>query len=476
MCRTTADARVVKIAPQPGRQEQFLSCSADIAVYGGSAGGGKTWSLLLDPLRYVGVPGFNAVILRRTFPEITRAGGMWDEASNLYPYAGGVPNRSNYSFHFPKDSRIEFGHLQYDSDLSSYLGAQICMIGFDQLETFTEKQFWFMVSRNRSTCGVRPYIRATCNPDPDSFVYKLLSWWIAEDGYADLDRAGVIRWFIRVDDRIVWSESRDTLVELFGEYEPLSLTFIPATIYDNPALLKKDPGYLARLKAMSYIERERYLGDPRRGGNWKIKPEAGKVFNREWFEIVPEAPAAGIDARGWDFAASVVSLRNDDPDFTASVKIRKYNGFYYILDCTNDRVPAGEIDALVKAISMQDKQVSIAANTRYLVRWEIEPGSAGLRESNRMARMLAGLDATGVPATGDKLSRWRPLAAQASNGFVKLVAGAWNDMFLSALHGQPDLPHDDIPDAAAVAFAAIAEINDEPEQQQEIKPALMELL
>lgn len=472
-----AETKIIRIAPQKGRQEEFLSCPADIAVYGGSAGGGKTWGLLLDPLRHINAPGFNAVIFRRTFPEITQAGGMWDEANSIYPYAGGVPNKSNYSFRFPNDVRIEFNHLQYDKDLISYLGAQICMIGFDQLETFTEKQFWFMVGRNRSTCGVRPYIRATCNPDPDSFVYKLLEWWIDKDGYANLERAGKMRWFVRVDENLIWADNKNELLERFGnEYEPLSLTFIPATVYDNPALLAKDPGYLARLKAMSYVERQRYLGDPKRGGNWKVKPEAGKVFNREWFEIVPQAPSAGVDVRGWDFAASVVSLRNDDPDFTASVKIRKYNGYYYVMDCTNDRIPAGEIDSLVKTVSMQDRQISSASNTRYMVRWEVEPGSAGLRESNRMARMLAGFDAMGVLATGDKLSRWKPFSAQASNGFVKLVSAPWNDLFLSALHGQPDLPHDDIADAAALAFSAVAEVEEEQKDDNRVVPALMELL
>ena len=78
-------------------------------------------------------------------------------------------------------------------------GAQITLICFDELTHFSAHQFFYMVSRNRSTCGVRPYIRATCNPDADSWVADLLAWWIdQETGLPIRERAGVVRYYIRI--------------------------------------------------------------------------------------------------------------------------------------------------------------------------------------------------------------------------------------------------------------------------------------
>ena len=86
------------------------------------------------------------------------------------------------------------------------------------------------------------------------------------------------------------------------------------------------------------------------------------------------------------------------------------------------------------------------------MRWEIEPGSAAKRESHRLTRQLVGYDAKGKNFKGDKLTRARSLAVRAEIGDVKLLKGSWNGEFLSHMHGQPDLPHDDIMDSAAGAF------------------------
>ena len=85
-----AAARVITIGPQPGPQERFLASSSDIAIYGGSAGGGKTWALLMEPLRHVHNPDFGAVFFRRSTVQIRNEGGLWDESAKLYPSAGGM--------------------------------------------------------------------------------------------------------------------------------------------------------------------------------------------------------------------------------------------------------------------------------------------------------------------------------------------------------------------------------------------------
>ena len=437
------EPEVIDIRPQP-RQEQFLASPADIAIYGGAAGGGKTWSLLLEPLRHIGNKDFGAVILRRSIPEITKEGALWDEAGNIYPLMGGRPNQNEHYYVFPKGAKVTFAHLQYDMNLQDWRGAQIVLIEFDQLETFTEKMFFYMLSRNRSTSGIQPYIRATCNPEP-GWLADFLAWWIDEDGYAIMERSGVIRWMVRENDITYWADTREELAQSHPNSTPKSVTFVVSTVYDNEILLQKDPSYLANLQALSYVDRARLLGDKQRGGNWKIVPAAGKIFNKSWFEIVDAVPAGLTIIRFWDLAATTKKLKKDDPDFTASVKMGKFQGIYYILDCTAEQIDPAETDRTMKNQASQD-------GSDIAQRWEQEGGASGKRDNVHIVSNLVGYDGVGIKPQGDKITRAKPLAAQSLAGNVKLLRGPWTEVWLNHMHGQPDLPHDDIMDASSGAF------------------------
>lgn len=446
-----ANVPIISLRPQE-RQEEFLASSADITIYGGGAGGGKTWSLLIEPLRNINVPGFGAVIFRRSIPEIINEGGMWDEANGIYPYMGGMKNSQKHSYIFPEGSRISFAHLQYEKDLTTWRGSQIALIEFDQLETFTKNQFFYMLSRNRSTCGVRPYIRATCNPEP-GWVGEFLDWWIDEEGWAIPERSGRIRWMVRNKDQNYWADTKEELIKQFPDDIPKSVTFILSTIYDNQILMDKDPNYISNLQSLSYIDRMRLLGDARRGGNWKIKPGAGKLFNSQWFEIVDAVPEGGIEERFWDMAATGATFgqsgrvrpRQKTADYTASVKMRHVKDVTYVLDMTNQHISPAEIDNVIVNTASQDW-------AKCRVRWEEEGGSAGKINSANLVKKLKGYDAMGIHPNDDKIARAKPFAAQAYAGNVKLLRGKWNDEYLVHLHGQPDLPHDDIMDASSGAF------------------------
>lgn len=270
-----------EIRPQPGPQTLFLASSADIVIYGGAAGGGKTWGILLEPLRHIHNKTFAAAIFRRTSVQIRNPGALWDQSQRLYHYARGRPQLTPVpTWFFPSGSQISFNHLEHDKNVHDYQGAEIPFIGFDELTHFSEEQFWYMVSRNRSTCGVRPYIRATCNPDCDSWVAQFIAWWIDPDtGYPIPERAGIIRWFVRVGDKLIWGESPESLSgyvsPLDGEpIQPKSVTFIPSRLSDNQVLMKADPGYLANLMALPMVERERLLN-----GNWKIRWQGQRFFD-----------------------------------------------------------------------------------------------------------------------------------------------------------------------------------------------------
>lgn len=295
-------SQTIEIGPQPGKQTDFADCRADVAIYGGHAGAGKSWGLIFEPVVHLENPKFGAVIFRRTSPEITNEGGLWDEAAAMYPIIGGMPNINALRYTFPSGSRVSFRHIQYEKDLLGYQGAQIPLIEFDQLEHFTRKQFFYMLSRNRSTCGIRPYVRATCNPRPN-WLADFLSWWIDQDtGYAIEERSGIIRYFVHVGDQVHWGDTREELAEKFpdfdAEHDIKSCTFIVAKLTDNQILMKKDPGYRANLLAQTYVERERLLK-----GNWHIRDTDGTEWPGEYF--------ADIYADDWPDAFELSAIAVD---------------------------------------------------------------------------------------------------------------------------------------------------------------------
>jgi hypothetical protein len=290
-------SEIINISPQAGFQEKFLSSSADVVVGGGAAGAGKTRALLMEPLRNMKVRGYSATIFRRTYPEITNPGALWDESTKIYPYCGFEPVKSSLEWHM-KDkanreiSKVVFRHLQYEDSLSDYQGAQLPFIGFDELTHFTRDMFLYLLSRNRSTCGVPSIVRATCNPDADSWLAEFIDWYIGEDGYIRKDRDGVIRYFTIDKDKVVWGETKGEVIEKarykfdlipHGNKEDLvmSFTFIEGDIHENKILLKDDPAYLAKLLSGSEEDQLRLYKK-----NWKIKIEKDIIFNHIKFQDV----------------------------------------------------------------------------------------------------------------------------------------------------------------------------------------------
>ena len=170
-----------KIGPQPGPQTLALSSVADILIFGGSAGGGKSYTLLLEALRHVtSNPKFSAVFFRRTMTQITNPGGLWDASMQIYPLVGGIPQLDPMGWSWKNGGKVRFAHLEHEQTKNNWQGSEIPLLLFDELTHFSESMFWYMISRNRSMSGVRGYIRATCNPDADSWVARFIAWWIDE--------------------------------------------------------------------------------------------------------------------------------------------------------------------------------------------------------------------------------------------------------------------------------------------------------
>lgn len=293
-----------------------MSSSADIVIFGGSAGGGKSFALLLEPVRHHANDRFGGVIFRRTSPQLTGAGSLWEEAQQLYrPLGARMLETPTLRAVFPSGATLQFLHLQHVSDVFDHQGKQYAFVGLDELTHFEESQFWYLVSRMRTTSGVRSYMRCTCNPDPDSFVKKLILWWLDDEGeYARPERSGVVRWFIRDGDSMRWGASREELLPVCQPgQEPMSVTFILSSLDDNPALTSKDPGYRGRLFSLPLVERERLLK-----GNWKIRAEGGKYVSHEDFAVrwTPETLPRELQVYGAsDFAVSE-PRPGKEPDFT----------------------------------------------------------------------------------------------------------------------------------------------------------------
>ena len=437
------------IKPQKGPQEKFLATSADIAIYGGAAGGGKTFAILMDPMRYMYVPGFRAVIFRKSYTQITASGGLWDESFDLYgDISGAIPVKNpKYKWTFKNKGAVYFDYLGRDEDVEKWQGSQITMIGFDELTHFTERQFFYMLSRNRSTCGVKPYVRATCNPDSDSWVAKFISWWIDQDtGYPITERSGKIRYMARIDDVVTWGSTKKELVDKGIDRKLIkSVTFIASTLNDNKILMEKDPSYLANLKALPLVEMERLLK-----GNWKIKAAAGMFFKRTQLGgILTTLPNDIVSlVRGWDLAATDTD-ENDEAAYTAGVLMAyRSNGRFLIIDVINQQLKAGDVRKLLKQTTALD-------NITYgYVRQRLpqDPGQAGKAQAESFALMLAGFDFSIQLESGSKQTRAEPMAAIWQQGFFDIMAGEWNESYLNQLESFPESKFKDMVDAGSSAF------------------------
>lgn len=443
--------------PRSRPQEAFLSNKADICIMGGARGGGKTYGLQLESGRWLHRSGFYGVLLRNTLVAIKKPGGMWDEGYPFYDRLGGTPNKSELSWRFPAGSKMNYGHLETNSAIESWRGAQVGFIGIDQLELIKEHAFWPLLGSGRSMTGIKPYVRATCNPDPDCFLYKngdesgLITWWINTDtGYPIPERSGKIRWFVRDDDRMVWDDRPEPLMAQYPGSMPLSVSFVPATVYDNQILLQTNPRYLAMLMALPLVERLRMLG-----GNWKIKAAAGTTLQGGWFRPQSALPLRWRRLlRFWDLAGTVPSETNQDPDWTAGVLMGLDEmGVMWILDVRRFRKATGAVELEIKRTAIEDgRHVEIMI--------EQEGGSSGIGWPDSIIRNhLAGFQAKRDKPKGSKLARARIMGGLAEHGRINVpdndrLDAKWLPMFLNECESFTDgsqSGHDDMVDAASAA-------------------------
>ena len=241
--------------PQP-KQRQFQERPEYEALYGGAAGGGKSDALLAEALRQVHIPHYKALILRKTYPQltelITRSHAIYGAAFPRAHYNG-----TEHCWHFPSGAMIYFGSMQHSKDKTNYQGKAYDFIGFDELTHFTYDEYSYMFSRNRPTGpGTRVYIRATTNPGgighgwvKDRFITAAPPLTPIKDVYTVASPEGMVQ----IEKNRI---------------------FVPSTVFDNQKLLENDPNYLASLAMLPEAEKNALLY-----GSWDSFE--GQVFT-EW--------------------------------------------------------------------------------------------------------------------------------------------------------------------------------------------------
>ena len=229
--------------PNEGPQTEFLAAPERDVLYGGAAGGGKSYAMLVDPLRYAHKKAHRALILRRSMPELRE---LIDKSRELYPqaYPGCKFKEVEKLWNFPSGAKIEFGFLERDADVYRYQGQAYSWIGFDEITHLPTEFAWnYLGSRLRTTdSSIETYLRCTANP------------------------GGVgAQW---VKKRYVNPVDHNTS---FVGKDGLSRRFIPASLVDNP-YLAEDGRYEEMLKALPPVQRKQLLE-----GNWDVAEGAAFV-------------------------------------------------------------------------------------------------------------------------------------------------------------------------------------------------------
>lgn len=419
----------IRIGPNPGPQSAAYASSADITVYGGQAGGGKTFLTLLRMAVHADQhANYAGVIFRRELPMVKVGGGLWEESLGLYPAFKAKPNSADLFWRFGNRSMIQFRSLQHETDMVNYQGAQLAEFCFEEATHFTEAQFWYLFSRLRTTCGMRARCMMTCNPDPDSWVRRLIDWWIGVDGLAIPERAGAKRWFLRDGDSLVWGDSpadvRAAAPAHLKRKTPKSVRFIPATLADNP---KGDKNYRSTLEALPLVERERLLG-----GNWNVRAVAGSYFKRSYFEVVDRIPGNVVKrVRGWDLAGTEASKDNPNPDWTVGVALSQLEDGRMVIDHAEFlRESPAKVDNALKNTASSDGLRTVQAL------WQ-DPAQAGKAQRDYIVGMLRGYRVRFVVASEDKETYAGPVSSDAENGKILVLRGPWNEMLFSQLESFP---------------------------------------
>jgi predicted phage terminase large subunit-like protein len=392
--------------PTPTQQAALaLDHRFEELLYGGAAGGGKSDYLLMAALRYVEHPGYAALILRKTFADLSKPDALIPRSKEwLYPTDARY-NDQRHEWTFPSGATLSFGFLQHPGDEYRYQGSAYQLVGFDEVTHIPWRQYDYLRSRLRRLAG-RPVplrIRTTGNPDGP---------------YVD------------------WV--RDYFVE---HGLTAGRPFIPSRLEDNPHLDRD--AYMETLLKLDPVTRARLLD-----GDWDVRPP-GNFFDRSWMPPVAGLPAHARAVRWWDLAATEEGATNKDPDWTVGLKLVERLGTYVIADVLRFRRTPGATERVIV-------QTAAADGPDCWVYMEQEPGASGKALASRYRQLLRRYPFTARTSSGSKIARAKPVSAAAEAGEIKVLNAPWNSDLFRELEAFPsNVAHDDQVDALSGAWAVI---------------------
>jgi hypothetical protein len=394
----------------------FLSCGATVALFGGAAGGGKTAAMLMDWLRHTNTPGAVGLIARHMEDDLDL---LWPVAVAMYSQFDeqGLPlvhfrsSKGSRDITWPSGARLYFRRLG-DVDFERFRGPEFAWVGIEEADQCSIDAIMYMISRLRTTTGIKPVLRMTCNPNPDhvlaQFVdpFYLINDGGPFDGEANRAMSGVIRWFARTaKGSFVFGDTREEAAEQadVGVEMARSFAFIPALTSDNAFI---DPDYLANLALQGPV---RSLQLAR--GNWRARHDFRGMLRRGWWGqvIAPLAPILHR-VRGWDFGARRPSKNYPDPDYTMGGRV-EWDIFsrWYVTDLVAAREESPEVHKLMAEVAEADGPTV----TQVI---EQEPGAAGVSDIKTKSEVLRSSGKCGpivvLRANKNKIVKLQPVSNQ----------------------------------------------------------------
>jgi predicted phage terminase large subunit-like protein len=413
-------------------------------------------ALLMAASQFVDVPGYSALILRRTWPDLNSPGAILDRARTWWAGMDTVHIGDGgrvFTF-YPSGARIQFGYLQRDADRYKFQSAEYQFVGFDELTHFTETQYTYLFSRVRRpqvsclNCGwaleritQTRWKHTTKNPAcrevyPDPKVLEQ---------YKPLHDGGMTVFDVPLRMRAAtnpggvgheWVRSRFVSPKTRAD----GAVFIPASLRDNPSLDQKT--YVENLAHLTPTDRARLLD-----GDWDVY-ELGDYFSREMFTVIPnyEMQAGDQIVRYWDRAST-----KDGGDYTVGTKlVFTKQGRWVVLDVVRGQWSSLGNEQMIARTASND-------GVNVPIRMEQEPGSSGKDVIDQYKRnVLYGYNFAGIKSTGSKEDRAAPFAGAAEAGHVSIVEATWNRAWLDELSLFPVGANDDQVDSVSGAANFLA--------------------
>lgn len=288
------DNQEVIFQPNAGPQTEFLAASEQEVLYGGAAGGGKSFAMVVDPIRYFDNPAFQGLLLRRSTEELRE---LINISKQLYPkvYPKANWTERDKTWRFPSGASLWMSYLERDDDVMRYQGQAFSWIGFDELTQWPTPYPWdYMRSRLRTSknSGLPLCMRATSNPGGPGHQ------WVKKT-FIDPSTPNKAFWAKDLEGNLLtWPANSKYAIQNDLVGKPMfKRRFIPATLFDNP-YLAEDGGYEANLLSLPEHQRKQLLE-----GSWDVAEGAAFAeWNRSIHVVEPfEIPASWVRFRACDY-------------------------------------------------------------------------------------------------------------------------------------------------------------------------------